>query len=143
MLKRAKRIPAARIAVSVLTDKEIQQFIIDLNAVGQLFSQGLDSEGDLTGTYSVVTSIFDERKTAGEHYNFLDTGEFLESFSVKVFKDGSFVIRANTDKEEDDLIDKFGPLLGLTDESRAKLHRELLPKVIRKVWDFVQTGSII
>ena len=139
MLKRAKSLPNRKIFLKVFLDKEVQQFIIDLNAIDQLFSKGLDSEGELTGVYA-FTHFDNPKKKKGEHYNFLDTGEFLHSFSVVVFVNESFKIKADTQKDEDDLIEKFGPLLGLTDESRSRLQAEILPRIIREVRAVILTG---
>ena len=147
ILHRAKTIDFTSIYVKVLKNGDVQQFIIDLNAIDQLFERGLDSDGELTGTYSEASELFSKslnlpkEKKEGDPYNFFVTGKFLESFAVKVFDNGDFIISADALKEEgDDLIDKFGPLLGLTDESKGKLIRELLPRIIKEARAFIFRG---
>ena len=108
-----------------------------MNRIDQL-SQGLNSDGDIIGTYAAFTDIISENtvfefegqrfeKIAGEPYNFVDTAEFFESFQVAVYADG-FTIYANDEKEEGNLQDIYGKnILGLTDENQNKLVEIMLP----------------
>lgn len=125
------------ISVSVFQIPEIKQFIIRLNRVEQLYNEGLDVNDRVIGTYSYTTAlmageesyIFNglvSTKKLGEPYTLFDTGQFYDSFRVDIKKDG-FVIVANTVKDDGDLVDKFGEILGLTDNSKDELGQKMLP----------------
>lgn len=128
---------ATELTVSVFAIPEIKQFIIRLNRIEQLYLQGLDVSDNVIGTYSYTTSllagedsfIFNgivSHKGFGEPYTLYDTGVFYESFKVIVSKDG-FTISANTSKEDGDLVDKFGEILGLTQNSKDELAQKIIP----------------
>ena len=125
------------ISVSVFHLQEIKQFIIRLNRVEQLYLEGLDVNDNIIGTYSYTTAllageesyIFNglvSNKKVGEPYTLYDSGIFYESFRVMVGKDG-FVITANTQKEDGDLMNKYGEILGLTQNSKHELGQKMLP----------------
>ncbi len=131
------------ISVSVFRISEIKQFIIRLNRVEQLYNEGLDVNDRVIGTYSYTTAllageetyIFNglvSRKAVGEPYTLFYIGEFYESFRVDIKKDG-FVIVANTVKDGDDLVDKFGEILGLTTNSKDELAQKMLPFLISAI----------
>jgi hypothetical protein len=131
-----------KLFVSAVKKPEIIKHIIYLNAFDQLFLGGLDADGEIVGTYSSFTeSLRDEesftfngltkRKIAGDAYFFYDSGGFLKSFKVEIKKDG-FVIKANDsidDQNFDSLTEKFGKLVGLTDESKSELGTKMLPSL--------------
>jgi hypothetical protein len=116
-------------------DRIISQ-IIDLNTEVQLYEKGIDSKGNSLGDYSFVTKYYFKPLAATEgrdgrtdHITLKDTGEFYRSFKVKVYKD-SFVISANTQKEDNDLAQIFGrEILGLTNESLS----ELIPEIKERI----------
>lgn len=134
-----KNMDSNEIAVKLYFDKDIQSFIITANRIDQL-TQGLNSDGELIGTYK--SEYFNEsftfegksyEKIVGKPYNFIDTGTFFRSFKIAVFQDG-FSIVADTEKEDGDLIDKFGNnILGLTTESLDELVKKMLPLFIDEV----------
>lgn len=126
------------IAYSCYFYPEIQQIIIRRNTSGQL-AEGVDSSGVIVGVYSAWTELISKgerftwdgktyEKIGGEPYNFIDTGEFFESFDVIIDDDG-FSIFANDEKPNGTkLTKKYGPgILGLTDESITELARALIP----------------
>jgi hypothetical protein len=129
-----------QIAVEVYYNDSIYEFIIKLNTTGQL-TQGLNSDGEIIGTYTINTDIMSEggsftfdgqsfEKIAGQPYNFVDTGYFLKSFDVGIYPDG-FTIIADDAKEDENLTDKFGKnILGLTNESLNELVKKMLPVFI-------------
>ncbi len=96
--------------------KELQEDILNLIKINQLFNEGIDEDGQVIGFYSKLTEILSNgRKKAGDHFTLLDTGEFFDSMYINVLKD-SIYIDANYTKMEDQdwwSID----ILGLTEEN--------------------------
>ena len=74
---------------------------------------------------------FSRQKTSDDPYFLLDTGDFYESFKVKVFDDG-FTIQADTIKDDGTDLLTYGDILGITNESRTKIIQEILPLVIQE-----------
>lgn len=126
--KKATEIDENKLLQQSLSDTNIQQEVLDLNRINQLYERGIDSLGDSLGEYSPVTiqgtSNFEGKIEKGQRYDHItlnDTGEFYESFRFNNKKDG-FEIEANTIKEGTDLQDSFGKeIIGLTNESRQSL----------------------
>ena len=123
----------------------ITDHIIYLNTFDQLFLGGINTDGNLIGTYSLVTELIagneifaygglTKQKTAGSPYFFYDSGNFIESFQVRIVKDG-FVITAIDDIEDerfDTLSQKFGKkLIGLTESSKADLGLKMKPILVK------------
>lgn len=123
------------LAVEVFKNKGIQSFIIDLNKENQLFAKGVGVDGEIVGYYSFLTSLINPKKKFNQKYNFKDTGDMFRSFKVIVSKDG-FIIDADADKLVDsNIIDSEKKILGLTDESKKELIKEIIPlfaKQLRK-----------
>lgn len=133
-------INSTELSVSVFALPEIKQFILRLNRVEQLYLEGLDVNDRIIGTYSYLTAleageesyIFNglvSNKRVGEPYTLFDTGEFYDSFKVRILSDG-FVIEADTQKDDGDLIDKYGEILGLTQNSKDELAQKIKPFII-------------
>jgi hypothetical protein len=133
--------------VKVVSDKEIQEFILDLNRLEQLFKSGIDSEGNNLAGYSYMTEMVNRgnsftyksvsnRKLAGDSAFLFDSGDFYKTFEVIVNKNGSFIIEADDQKGEDYLTDRYGlAILGLTDENKTELSKKMLPilkELVRK-----------
>jgi hypothetical protein len=123
------------IAWVVSIDNGVQNKIIELNTIDQLFNKGIDALGQSLGEYS-ETSINFYGKRRG-HIQLYDTNEFYESFVVLVRKD-SLVIRANTFKQGEkgtvDLTDRFGDeIIGLTDENLEVITEMILINIIKYV----------
>ena len=115
----------------IKNDRDIQVFILDLNRFDQLFDQGINSKGDVIGFYRGTSrgKKLGQIKQAGDHYDFLDTGEFFDSFKVIPTKK-FFEIVADGQKGAENLFDKYGQeLTGLTEESKEKLAEELILKI--------------
>ena len=130
----------------VFSETEIQDLVLDLNRVEQLFKKGIDSDDDVIGLYSAVTEQLSQgrgfgfggdsgrkQKKAGEPIFLLDEGDFYRSFKVKILNDG-FVIQADALKDDGtDLTRQYGKeILGLTDKSRNEIIKEILPFVIEE-----------
>lgn len=144
MLNNIKKLDENQLCVKVFILPEIKQFIVKLNLVDQLYTEGVDVNDRVIGTYSYLTAIKNGEehfiynglvsvKKPGEPYTLYDTGEFYQSFSVKVDKTG-FTIEADTVKPDKDLLD-YGDIIGLTNDSKEKLSKKMLPflqKVLRE-----------
>lgn len=104
---------------------EIRQRIRD-----RLYQEGTNAEGIVIGYYSFSTSLMDSRKKFNEHYNFYDTGEFLQSIYVTWFVDHLF-ISADAQKGDENLFEKYGTnIIGLTSEQKDWLIGELKKRYI-------------
>lgn len=138
LFKNIEALDELKICINIYEDKDIQKIILTYNRIDQL-THGLDSEGNLIGVYSPSTDINSEGQTfsfegqtfekiAYEPYNFVDTGYFFRSFEVVIVGDG-FYIAADDQKPDDvELTDKYGKqILGLTDENKTNLAKEMLP----------------
>ena len=153
MLKRLKKVAgkAANLKTKILfqivfQNSEVQDLIVDLNRIEQLFKEGIDSTGKIIGEYSEVTEMLTQgqsfgyggssgkkQKKAGQPIFLLDEGDFYKSFKVKLLNDG-FVIQADALKDDGtDLTEQFGKnILGLTNESKAKIITQILPELIQE-----------
>lgn len=127
----AKALQEKKILFTIYNKSDVQQFIIDLNKIGQLFKKGIDIEENVIGRYSQTTEILNPEKKAGTPYTLKDTGDFYKTFRVKVNSNGSFTISADTIKEENDLLE-YGDILGLTKPSLNELIKEILPIFIEE-----------
>ncbi len=127
---------ANELSVSVFAIPEIKQFILRLNKFEQLYSEGVDANDKIIGTYSYTTALYAGEETYiyngvpstkkyGEPYTLYNTGEFYASFNVRILPDG-FTIVANTDKVDGDIL-RFGEILGLTTNSKNELAQKMLP----------------
>lgn len=118
----------------VFNKANIKQIIINLNRERQLYVQGVGVNGEIVGTYSYFTQVLSEGisgkgfpKRAGSPFNFYNTGEMYQSFVVIVDKEG-FTIDADAEKLVDsEIIDNEKEILGLTDESKMELAKEVIP----------------
>lgn len=116
-------------------DRGVQELVLELNRDYQLFSEGIDSEGNVVGFYRQYTEEINrgrvfkgKEKIQGERYFFYDTGKLFDSFFIRIDDDG--VIIGNTDLEKlDDIMSDPSMLLGLTSESREALIIEILPSI--------------
>lgn len=139
LIENAKEIDTNEVFVKIISDVEVKKLIIKLNKIEQLFKKGEDADNKVLGVYGEWAEFVNEtrtiegvskKKTAGEPYNFYDSGFFFRSFNVRVYKDG-FTITANDETESGvELARKFGKkILGLTNENISELNKNILPKV--------------
>ncbi len=129
----------------ILSRKDVQDFIIKMNTEDQLFDKGIDSLGvkldSIGGGYTAFTlSIKSEKGQPTDRVTLKDTGEFYESFRIRLGAD-FFVIEANTIKDQDDLTARWGKdILGLTEESTQKLIDKLKTELIEVIHQKFQEG---
>lgn len=106
-------------------DKETIKQIIDWIKIDQLENEGVNDLGQVIGLYSYATEkISNGRKKAGDPYNLHDTGYFLQTLTVHVFKD-YFITDADGQKQNENLFEKYNKngadIIGLTDKNLSKL----------------------
>ena len=115
-------------------DIDLQNNIIKLNTIDQLFNEGVDSLGDSLGEYSPFT--VELKKIKGQptdRITLKDTGDFYRTFKVEV-KDDSFFINANPIKDDSNLFDDFGSeIVGLTEENQIKVSKTILDNTIKYI----------
>jgi len=109
-------------ALFFITDLSIvQDFIIDLNTHEQLFKKGIGSTGLELPTYSQVSQdLFGKPDRA---FTLNDTGDFYNTFEVIPTKKGYFLIIADGQKEDENILKKYSEfeVVGLTEDSQDKL----------------------
>jgi hypothetical protein len=115
----------------VLRDQKFKEWILDLVRQDQLFKEGVDEDNDVIGYYSEWTEMMNPKKVAGTHYTLFDTGEFYKSFILRVgknyFEIDADPLKTNENGETTNLFYKYSEsILGLTEESKDKLARELI-----------------
>lgn len=114
---------------------QIQEKILDLVRINQLFLRGIDGDGvDLNSLtesgfgYSQTTIANKRRK--GQPTNrvtLFDAGRFYASFRL-ILTQSNFHIEANAQKGDSNLFDDFGTaIVDLTDESIDRIVEMLIP----------------
>lgn len=141
-----KNLTSEKILIQILVDKNIQNFIIDLNRIDQLFNYGTDANGEFLGYYSEATELINRglgnNKTTADHITLKDTGDFYKSFFVRIYIDG-FTIVANSIKDETDLTLVYGKdIIGLSDNSKHELYKEIKPSIISFVKKEILKGLL-
>jgi hypothetical protein len=133
----AANVNANKILVDVLKRDEVRALIAELNTFGQLFEEGIDSEGrklsDIRQPYA--TSTVQKKRREGlptDRVTLFDTGKFYESWNVTILKNGDIEIQANTEVRANyDLEKDYGTnILGLTEESLSKISDFITPLFI-------------
>ena len=142
LVKKGKGLDITSTLFFVFSQDDIQLFAIELNTGspnisehGQLFLHGIDSEGvsldSIGGGYAPVTVAI--KKFTGlpfDHITLYQEGDFYKSWEF-IQKEDSFVLRADTAFEGQDLRERWGPdIIGLTDESIQELATEVVPEII-------------
>jgi len=129
-LKRALLLDSAKAWIEANTE-ELRELIVNLIRYNQLTEQGVNSEGDIIGTYSYTTELLSEgRKKRGEPYDLNDTGEFFRSMYVKTLSD-SIVINADYTKMEDQNWWNIN-ILNLTDENLEVYIEEIKANYVKE-----------
>ena len=126
-----------KVLVKILNNKNIQKLITDLNTKVQLFDQGEDADGkklaSIGGGYAPSTvRIKKIKRQPTNRVTLKDTGDFYNTFDVKVESIADFTINADTDKSGYDLTKRYGDrLVGLQEENVKKV-MELLEEEFYK-----------
>lgn len=132
----------------VLSNRDLQKKILDLNRIGQLYDKGIDSQGvslkDIGGDHLTASgyapftiSVKEAKGQRTDHITLRDTGAFYESFFI-VLGAEEFYIEANPIKDDTNLFREWGEdILGLTDESKEQLIQWIKDAIIPKILDFL------
>lgn len=130
LMERTMHISQREIWFYVFSDMKFKTKVLDFIRIDQLFEQGVNEDDQVIGRYSIVTeTVYNPEKVAGSPYTLKDTGDFYKSFMMQVLPDG-IIINADGIKDDGtDLLERFtDKILGLTDESKIKLIKELKEK---------------
>jgi len=130
LMERSKALSQREIWFYVFSDMKFKTKVLDFIRIDQLFEQGVNEDDQVIGRYSIVTeTVYNPEKVAGSPYTLKDTGDFYKSFMMEVLPDG-IIINADGIKDDGtDLLERFtDKILGLTDESKIKLIKELKEK---------------
>jgi hypothetical protein len=127
LMERTLYISQREIWFYVFQDTTLKNKVLDFIRIDQLFEEGINEDGQVIGTYSIVTeTVYNPEKVAGSHYTLRDTGDFYRSFMLQVLPDGIIVDADGIKEDGTDLLQKFtDKILGLTDESKIKLIEEI------------------
>jgi hypothetical protein len=117
--------------MATFQDPNLRTWVLDLVREDQLFDQGIDEDGEVIGYYSEWTEMMNPDKVAGTHYTLKDTGEFFNSFHLRIypgyFEIDADPIKTNDQGETENLFYKYTEaIIGLTNESKEKLGREII-----------------
>ncbi len=126
----------------ILSNKEFQQSMIQLNTKGQptsqLFEDGIDSLsvslGNYAGTTIEGTSSFKGKKDKGQRFDHItlsDTETFYGTFTITLGgTEFLFKISANPNRGDTNLFDDFGKdIVGWTDENLQLIIDAFKPKI--------------
>lgn len=125
--KKAEKLDRNKVMKKVLSRKDLQLKMIEMNRNFQLFEEGIDANGRSLGVYSRRTiEIKREKGQPTNRVTLKDTGQFYMSFKFKNEATEAY-ITANTEKDDKDLAEVYGEnILGLTDESLFYLRPEIV-----------------
>lgn len=135
VVNRAARVLSDSVAWFQSLDPQMRRDIIDMIRYDQLFTKGIDEDGDILGLYSRATELISGgKKQEGDPYTLMDSGAFYRSIFILVNPD-SFIIDGDTEKMEGEewfLRNNLSPekILGLTDENMQKLIDKLREKYV-------------
>ena len=122
VIKNIKELDQFEILRKTLDNQKVKALIVKLNTENQL-GLGLDSNDDIFGLYQSFTYASFKQGLPGRKASFgvVDlrlTGDYWDTFRVKIEKDGSILIESDPDKGDRNLIQIYGPAIeGLTGES--------------------------
>jgi len=115
-------------------DVSLRTKILNWIKQDQLTQQGVDSDGDVIGYYSLTTSFINPKKEFNTPFSLDNEGNFYRSMFMTVFLD-RIVVDANSNSfnemtQQEWFTDK---ILGLTDENIQKLKIEVKDSYIKHV----------
>jgi hypothetical protein len=133
LLNKATRITFADVWKEVFRDEQFKTEILDWIRWDQLYNEGVDEFGQIIGTYSRATEMFNPEKLEGTPFTLYDTGEFYNSMMIEVFDDYIEIngdgLKVDEFGQTTDLFQEYGyEIIGLTDESKEKLAQELIDR---------------
>ena len=119
MLNRAKKL-SDNSAWIFSVDKDVQEEIIRINTEEQLYEDGVDSLGLNGQRY--------------DHVTLKDSGDFYDSFTVRVTNDGWTQDADDSSKYDEPLFEVWGiDVLGITDENMKYIKEMIIENYIKYV----------
>lgn len=110
LIKRVEKLNVNKLVKGILEDKSIQDEMVRMNTMDQLYDEGIDSKGNPLGHYTEATiqgtHNFEGKIQKGQRYDHItlnDKGIFYASEKVKLFSDGMVFI-ANTQKTSSETV---------------------------------------
>ena len=129
LAKKFSKLDIHQLINKILADFDIKKYIIELNQDNQLL------EGRYNNTY---ISKGGEYKVAGEPINLFDTGDFFDSFEIRL-GEKEFYIDANYYKGNYSLVYEYGAeIIGLTQESKILLGNLLKERIQLEIKAYLQ-----
>jgi hypothetical protein len=140
LAKRAQKLNEGKVFKLVFSDPEIKDLVVELNTFGQL-GIGLFPDGTELQDYSDVSLDLFDKPTIGSQSNhsirLYDTGDFYRTFEVSEVSENFIIINADSDIHGNDLIEKYGDVLGLSVESIEIIVKEIVPKIVKYVIEYL------
>lgn len=122
-LQAIQRLDIDEVLREVWQMEDVQEYIVHLNTVEQLYNKGEDAKGNSLGTYSPKTIPIKKKK--GQPYDRVtlrDTGRYYATHEVVNINLNGFSIDSNPIKGKTDLTEVYGEdIVGLSDASKADL----------------------
>lgn len=114
-------------------DKEVQEEMIRINTEDQLEEEGIDSLGRKLGNYAPSTIAYKRRKGQRyDHVTLKDTGDFYNSFNIKVNVNEIIFDADDFSKYDQPLFEVWGvDVLGLTDENMNYIKEMIVENYIK------------
>ncbi|MCP4336241.1 MAG: hypothetical protein GY679_00100 [Mycoplasma sp.] len=111
---------------------EMDEFIAELNRK-QMYDKGVRADGsEITPEYSGLTEFFKRQKgQIVNHVTLKDSGDFHKSIFADIYS--SDLVLDATDKKTNSLLEKYGEVLGLTEESLMILQNEFRPRYVKNI----------
>jgi hypothetical protein len=138
LCRNAKRINEEKMLKDILKTDSIKAQIIDLNQ-SQLYEKGLLADGTPTGEYAPATiegtTNFEGKIQKGQRYDHItlkDTGDFYDSMRVVSNPEG-VQIKADYEKDGEDLRREWPNITGLTMESKSEIIPEIRQRLVENV----------
>jgi len=133
VLKKVQSITFEDVWQEVFKDEQFKEEILDWIRWEQLYAEGVDELGQIICTYSRYTEILNPEKAEGSPYTLNDTGDFYNSLVISVLPDSIEIdgdgLKTDEFGQTTDLFAEYGyEIIGLTDESKAKLADELVAR---------------
>lgn len=118
------------------TIKANEEIVVEMNSEDQLFERGVDRNNKALASrepYSKMTlEIKRQKGQPTSRVTLRDSEDFHKSFYIQYNSDG-FEIRAS-DWKFGDLVDRYGPIMGLTDENLTDLLQSyILPALLNEL----------
>jgi len=131
----AKKLTDEKLWTFALNDKFVQDEIIKMNTIDQLFDEGIDSTGASLGEYSPFTiNLKRKKQQPTDRVTLYDEGDFYNSFVIVVGSSFFDIEADDFSKYDRPLFEVYGEdVAGLTDFNKQRLKEILLVKYVEYI----------